>query len=145
MAARQRIFQAFPQKLKTNVPCCDWVGENGAGHYVKMVHNGIEYGDMQLILRGLQHFEKRPRPGRAGNARGFLPNGTKANLDSYLIEIFPRHSRLQRHRRRAAAVDKILDNRRTKGTGKMDGANSADLGIPITLMAEAVIPAAFPR
>jgi 6-phosphogluconate dehydrogenase len=119
-----------------NVPCCDWVGEGGAGHYVKMVHNGIEYGDMQLICEAYQLM----RDGlgmTAGEMNAVFAEWNKGELDSYLIEI-TRDILAKKDEDGTPLVDKILDTAGQKGTGKWTVINSAELGIPITLMAEAV-------
>ena len=130
------IFQSIAAKVADGSPCCDWVGEGGAGHYVKMVHNGIEYGDMQLICEAYQIMK---------DGLGMTPDEmsavfgewNKAELDSYLIEI-TRDILAKKDDDGAPLVDKILDTAGQKGTGKWTVISSADLGIPITLMAEAV-------
>jgi 6-phosphogluconate dehydrogenase len=130
------IFQGISAKVGDNVPCCDWVGEGGAGHYVKMVHNGIEYGDMQLICEAYQLM----RDGlgmTADEMSTVFAEWNKAELDSYLIEI-TRDILAKKDDDGAPMVDKILDTAGQKGTGKWTVINSAELGIPITLMAEAV-------
>src|SRR4051812_24853281 len=130
------IFQSIAAKVDDGAPCCDWVGENGAGHYVKMVHNGIEYGDMQLICeaydlmsRGLGMTPDEMHP--------IFTEWNKGDLDSYLIEI-TRDILAFKDTDGAPIVDKILDTAGQKGTGKWTVISSQDLGIPITLMAEAV-------
>jgi len=130
------IFQSIAAKVEGGVPCCDWVGENGAGHYVKMVHNGIEYGDMQLICEAYQLM----RDGlgmSADEMHQVFGEWNKSELDSYLIEI-TRDILAFKDTDGAPLVDKILDTAGQKGTGKWTMINSAELGIPITLMAEAV-------
>ena len=130
------IFQGISAKVGDNVPCCDWVGEGGAGHYVKMVHNGIEYGDMQLICEAYQLM----RDGlgmTADEMSAVFSDWNKAELDSYLIEI-TRDILAKKDEDGSPLVDKILDTAGQKGTGKWTVINSAELGIPITLMAEAV-------
>lgn len=130
------IFQGISAKVGDNVPCCDWVGEGGAGHYVKMVHNGIEYGDMQLICEAYQLM----RDGlgmTADEMHSVFAEWNKGELDSYLIEI-TRDILAKKDEDGAPLVDKILDTAGQKGTGKWTVINSAELGIPITLMAEAV-------
>jgi 6-phosphogluconate dehydrogenase len=129
------IFQAIAAKVEGGVPCCDWVGENGAGHYVKMVHNGIEYGDMQLICEAYQLM----RDGlgmSAGEMQPVFSEWNKSELDSYLIEITT--AILAFNEDGQPLVDKILDTAGQKGTGKWTVIDSAELGIPITLIAEAV-------
>jgi 6-phosphogluconate dehydrogenase len=132
----QPIFQAIAAKVGDGVPCCDWVGEGGAGHFVKMVHNGIEYGDMQLICEAYQIMK---------DGLGLTPDEmsaafaewNQAELESYLIEI-TRDILAKKDDDGTPLVDKILDTAGQKGTGKWTVISSADLGIPITLIAEAV-------
>jgi 6-phosphogluconate dehydrogenase len=130
------IFQAIAAKVEDGTPCCDWVGEGGAGHYVKMVHNGIEYGDMQLIGEAYQLL----KTGLGLSAEEFeqvFTEWNKGELDSFLIEItatifgkkdddgFP-------------VVDKILDTAGQKGTGKWTAIDALDAGMPVTLIGESV-------
>jgi len=132
----KKIFQDISAKVDGGAPCCDWVGEQGAGHYVKMVHNGIEYGDMQLICEAYNLMK---------NGLGMSPDEmhkvfaewNKGELDSYLIEI-TRDILAKKDADGLPLVDKILDTAGQKGTGKWTVINSQELGIPITLMAEAV-------
>jgi 6-phosphogluconate dehydrogenase len=130
------IFQAIAAKVEDGTPCCDWVGENGAGHFVKMVHNGIEYGDMQLIceayqiMRDLLHMD-------ADEMHMVFKDWNKGDLDSYLIEI-TRDILAYKDDDGAPLVDKILDTAGQKGTGKWTGIAALDLGIPLTLIGEAV-------
>ena len=130
------IFQAVCAKVENNVPCCDWVGQMGAGHYVKMVHNGIEYGDMQLICEAY-NIMKTGLGMSAEEMHEVFAEWNKGDLDSYLIEI-SRDILGTEDEDGAPLVDKILDTAGQKGTGKWTVINSQDLGIPITLMAEAV-------
>jgi 6-phosphogluconate dehydrogenase len=130
------IFQAVSAKVEGNVPCCDWVGEMGAGHYVKMVHNGIEYGDMQLICEAY-NIMKNGLGMSAQEMHEVFAEWNKGELDSYLVEI-TRDILGKKDDDGTALVDKILDTAGQKGTGKWTVINSQDLGIPITLMAEAV-------
>jgi 6-phosphogluconate dehydrogenase len=129
------IFQAIAAKVDGS-PCCDWVGENGAGHFVKMVHNGIEYGDMQLIceayqiMRDLLHMS-------ADEMHLVLKEWNKGELDSYLIEI-TRDILEYKDTDGKPLVDKILDTAGQKGTGKWTAVAALDLGIPLTLIGEAV-------
>ena len=132
----KEIFPAVSAKVGDNVPCCDWVGENGAGHYVKMVHNGIEYGDMQLICEAY-NIMKNGLGMSADEMHEVFAEWNKGELDSYLIEI-SRDILGKKDEDGTALVDKILDTAGQKGTGKWTVINSQDLGIPITLMAEAV-------
>jgi 6-phosphogluconate dehydrogenase len=130
------IFQGIAAKVDNGVPCCDWVGEGGAGHYVKMVHNGIEYGDMQLICEAYQLM----RDGlgmSADEMHNVFAEWNKGELDSYLIEI-TRDILAFKDKDGAPLVDHILDTAGQKGTGKWTVIDSAELGIPITLIAEAV-------
>jgi 6-phosphogluconate dehydrogenase len=130
------IFQAIAAKVADGSPCCDWVGEQGAGHYVKMVHNGIEYGDMQLICEAY-HVMKDGLGMTADQMHPVFAEWYKGELESYLIEI-TRDILAFKDSDGQPLVDKILDTAGQKGTGKWTVQNSADLGIPITLIAEAV-------
>jgi 6-phosphogluconate dehydrogenase len=130
------IFQSIAAKVADGSPCCDWVGEQGAGHYVKMVHNGIEYGDMQLICEAY-NIMKHGLGMSADEMHEVLKDWNTGDLDSYLIEI-SRDILAKKDDDGAPLVDKILDTAGQKGTGKWTVINSQDLGIPITLMAEAV-------
>jgi 6-phosphogluconate dehydrogenase len=130
------IFQAIAAKVDGGVPCCDWVGEQGAGHYVKMVHNGIEYGDMQLICEAY-NILKNGLGMSADQMHQVFAEWNNGELDSYLIEI-SRDILAFKDTDGMPLVDKILDTAGQKGTGKWTVINSQDLGIPITLMAEAV-------
>ncbi len=130
------IFQGIAAKVDNGVPCCDWVGDGGAGHYVKMVHNGIEYGDMQVIGEAYQLM----RDGlgmTADEMSQVFAEWNKSELDSYLIEITANILKFK-DADGQPIVDKILDTAGQKGTGKWTVINSAELGIPITLIAEAV-------
>ena len=131
----KNIFQSIAAQVD-GAPCCDWVGEGGAGHYVKMVHNGIEYGDMQLIGEAYQ-IMKLGLGLSAGEMHNVLAEWNQGELDSYLIEI-SRDILAFKDTDGSPLVDKILDTAGQKGTGKWTVINSQDLGIPITLMAEAV-------
>ena len=130
------IFQAIAAKVEDGSPCCDWVGENGAGHFVKMVHNGIEYGDMQLIceayqiMRDLLHMS-------ADEMHQVFREWNEGDLDSYLIEI-TRDILAYKDSDGKPLLDKILDTAGQKGTGKWTGVAALDLGIPLTLIGEAV-------
>src|SRR5580698_6881845 len=130
------IFQGIAAKVSDGSPCCDWVGEGGAGHYVKMVHNGIEYGDMQLICEAYQ-LMKDGLGMTPDEMSAVFTEWNKGVLDSYLIEI-TRDILAKKDEDGSPLVDKILDTAGQKGTGKWTVISSADLGIPITLMAEAV-------
>lgn len=130
------IFQAIAAKVADGSPCCEWVGENGAGHFVKMVHNGIEYGDMQLIcetyqimkdLLGLSYEEMH----------NIFKEWNEGELESYLIEI-TRDILAYKDEDGQPLVEKILDAAGQKGTGKWTVIASLDSGIPLTLIGEAV-------
>src|SRR3989339_795950 len=129
------IFQSISAKVEDGTPCCDWVGENGAGHFVKMVHNGIEYGDMQLIceayqilkdLLGLSYEEMH----------SVFEEWNKGELNSYLIEIT--RDILNFKENGKPLVEYILDTAGQKGTGKWTVLASLDIGAPLTLIGEAV-------
>ena len=130
------IFQAVCAKVEDGTPCCDWVGENGAGHFVKMVHNGIEYGDMQLICEAYQLMK---------DLLGMTPDEmhkvftewNKTELDSYLIQITS-EILAKKDEDGQPLVDKILDTAGQKGTGKWTGIAALDEGVPLTLIGEAV-------
>ena len=130
------IFQAISAKVEDGSPCCDWVGNNGAGHYVKMIHNGIEYGDMQLICEAY-HIMKEGLGMNADEMHDVFAEWNKGELDSYLIEI-TRDILGFKDIDGEPLVEKILDTAGQKGTGKWTLINSAELGIPITLIGEAV-------
>jgi 6-phosphogluconate dehydrogenase len=130
------IFQGIAAKVDDGTPCCDWVGEGGAGHYVKMVHNGIEYGDMQLICEAY-NLMKTGLGMTPDQMHEVFVEWNKGELNSYLIEI-SRDILAFKDADGSALVDKILDTAGQKGTGKWTVISSQELGIPITLMAEAV-------
>jgi 6-phosphogluconate dehydrogenase len=130
------ILQAISAKVEDGTPCCDWVGENGAGHFVKMVHNGIEYGDMQLICEAYDLLQR---------GLGLTPDElhevfaewNKGELDSYLIEI-TRDIFGKKDDDGSPLVDKILDTAGQKGTGKWTVISALDSGQPVTLIGESV-------
>lgn len=129
------IFQAIAAQVDGE-PCCDWVGNDGAGHYVKMVHNGIEYGDMQLICEAYQMM--REGLGMSGDEiQAVFAEWNHGVLDSYLIEI-TRDILAVKEDDGSLLIDHILDTAGQKGTGKWTGMNALDLGIPLTLIGEAV-------
>src|SRR5688572_24861676 len=132
----KEIFQSISAKVEDGSPCCDWVGENGAGHYVKMVHNGIEYGDMQLICEAYNLMSVGLGM-TADEMHQVFAEWNKGDLDSFLIEI-TRDILAYKDTDGQPLVDKILDKAGQKGTGKWTVISSQELGIPITLMAEAV-------
>ena len=130
------IFQAIAAQVDDGTPCCDWVGEQGAGHYVKMVHNGIEYGDMQLICEAY-NIMKNGLSMSADEMHLVFKEWNEGELESYLIEI-TRDILAFKDADGQPLVEKILDTAGQKGTGKWTVQNSAELGIPITLIAEAL-------
>ncbi len=130
------VFQAIAAKVSDGTPCCDWVGENGAGHFVKMVHNGIEYGDMQLICEAYQIMRDLLQMS-ADEMHLVFKEWNEGELDSYLIEI-TRDILAYKDTDGQPLVDKILDTAGQKGTGKWTGVAALDLGIPLTLIVEAV-------
>ena len=130
------IFQSICAKVEDGSPCCDWVGENGAGHFVKMVHNGIEYGDMQLICEA--YLLMRDMLGMsADEMHEVFKQWNEGELDSYLIEI-TRDILAYKDEDGKPLVDKILDTAGQKGTGKWTGISALDEGVPLTLIGEAV-------
>ena len=130
------ILQAICAKVEDGSPCCDWVGENGAGHFVKMVHNGIEYGDMQLICEAYQLM--RDLLGMSDDEmHEVFAEWNKGELDSYLIEI-TRDILAYKDEDGSPIVEKILDTAGQKGTGKWASIAALDEGIPLTLIGEAV-------
>ena len=130
------IFQAIAAKVADGTPCCDWVGDDGAGHFVKMVHNGIEYGDMQLISETYQ-IMKELLGMSADEMHEVFKVWNTGDLDSYLVEI-TRDILGFKDTDGSSLVDKILDTAGQKGTGKWTGVTAMDLGIPLTLISEAV-------
>jgi len=129
------IFQKISAQVN-NEPCCEWIGANGAGHYIKMVHNGIEYGDMQLICEGYQ-IMKELLGMSADEMHDVFDEWNKGELDSYLIEI-TRDILGFKDEDGQPMVDKILDTAGQKGTGKWTGISALSMGIPLTLIGEAV-------
>jgi 6-phosphogluconate dehydrogenase len=130
------IFQGIAAKVEDGTPCCDWVGEDGAGHYVKMVHNGIEYGDMQLICEAYDLL-KQGLGLAPDELHDVFTEWNKGELDSYLIEI----SSLifaKKDEDGSPLVDKILDTAGQKGTGKWTVISALDTGQPLTLIGESV-------
>ncbi|HET6451028.1 MAG TPA: decarboxylating NADP(+)-dependent phosphogluconate dehydrogenase [Spirochaetia bacterium] len=131
----KEILQSIAAKTD-GMPCCDWVGEDGAGHYVKMVHNGIEYGDMQLICEAYQFMRDGLGMG-AAEMHDVFAEWNAGELDSYLIQIT---SDILAHKDEDGSplVEKILDTAGQKGTGKWTSVSALDLGMPVTLIGEAV-------
>ena len=135
-AAVKPIFQSICAKVEDGTPCCDWVGENGAGHFVKMVHNGIEYGDMELICETYSLL-KNILGLTADEMHDVFAEWNRGELDSYLIEI-TRDILAYKDTDGSALVEKILDTAGQKGTGKWTAISALDEGVPLTLIAEAV-------
>lgn len=130
------IFQGISAKVEDGSPCCEWVGENGAGHFVKMVHNGIEYGDMQLICEAYQLM--KDLLGMSNDEmHEVFSEWNKGDLNSYLIEI-SRDILAYKDNDGGYLIDKILDTAGQKGTGKWTAIAALDEGIPLTLIGEAV-------
>jgi 6-phosphogluconate dehydrogenase len=130
------ILQAISAKVEGGTPCCDWVGENGAGHFVKMVHNGIEYGDMQLICETYD-LMKNVLDLSCDEMGDVFDKWNRGSLNSYLIEItrdILRYKEADGH----PLVEKILDTAGQKGTGKWTGIAALEFGVPLTLIGEAV-------
>jgi 6-phosphogluconate dehydrogenase len=131
----RELLQAIAARAQDGSPCCEWIGPDGAGHYVKMVHNGIEYGDMQLIAEayhllrtaGLSHDE----------LHAVFARWNEGKLDSYLVEI-TRDIMAARDEDGEPLVEKVLDTAGEKGTGRWAAVSSLELGVPVTLVAEAV-------
>ena len=132
----KEIFQAISAKVEDGTPCCDWVGKDGAGHFVKMVHNGIEYGDMQLISEAY-NLMKNLLGMSADEMHEVFRDWNEGDLDSYLIEI-TRDILAYKDEDGEALVEKILDTAGQKGTGKWTGIEALNLGIPLTLIGESV-------
>lgn len=130
------IFQAIAAKVEDGSPCCEWVGEGGAGHYVKMVHNGIEYGDMQLIGEAYQLLNKHLGY-NADEMAAIFADWDTGDLDSFLIKITA-EILAYKDEDGSPLVDKILDTAGQKGTGKWTVIDAAQLGQPVTLISEAV-------
>jgi 6-phosphogluconate dehydrogenase len=132
----KNIFQSISAKADNGEPCCDWVGDSGAGHYVKMVHNGIEYGDMQLICEAYD-LMKNGLQLPARKMHEIFTEWNREELNSYLIEITSEIFSVN-DSDGSPLVEKILDVAGQKGTGRWTGMNALDLGVPLTLIGEAV-------
>ena len=130
------ILQAISAKVEDGSPCCDWVGEDGAGHFVKMVHNGIEYGDMQLICEAY-HLMRDLLGLSADQMHEVFKEWNEGELNSYLIEI-TRDILAYKDEDGSPLVEKILDRAGQKGTGKWTGIAALNEGVPLTLIGEAV-------
>jgi 6-phosphogluconate dehydrogenase len=133
----KEIFQGIAAKVDGGTPCCDWVGSDGAGHFVKMVHNGIEYGDMQLISEAY-HLLKDLLGLSYPEMQAVFSEWNEGVLDSYLIEIT---ADILGHPDEDGSplLEQILDSAGQKGTGRWTAINALDLGIPLTLIGEAVL------
>ena len=129
------IFQDIAAKVEDGTPCCDWVGEDGAGHFVKMVHNGIEYGDMQMICETYQMMKDLLGMSNR-EMHGVFGEWNEGELDSYLIEIT--RDILAYQEEGEEILDVILDTAGQKGTGKWTAITALEFGIPLTLIGEAV-------
>src|SRR6056297_163062 len=132
----KEIFQSISAKVEDGTPCCDWVGEDGAGHFVKMVHNGIEYGEMQLICEVYQIMKMYLGMSNEEMSEVFK-EWNEGELDSYLIEI-TRDILGFKDDDGEPLLEKILDTAGQKGTGKWTAIAALDLGIPLTLIGESV-------
>ena len=130
------IFQGICAKIEGGAPCCDWVGEGGAGHFVKMVHNGIEYGDIQLICECYQIMKDILGMTNEEMHQTFA-EWNKGDLDSYLVEI-TRDILAKKDEDGKYVLDYILDTAGQKGTGKWTAIASLDQGVPLTLIGESV-------
>ncbi|MBO5634458.1 MAG: decarboxylating NADP(+)-dependent phosphogluconate dehydrogenase [Bacteroidales bacterium] len=130
------IFQEISAKVADGTPCCDWVGQGGAGHFVKMVHNGIEYGDIQLICECYQIMKDILGMTNEEMHETFA-EWNKGDLDSYLIEI-TRDILAKKDEDGRYVLDYILDTAGQKGTGKWTAISALDLGEPLTLISESV-------
>lgn len=128
------IFQAICAKANGE-PCCDWVGETGAGHFVKMVHNGIEYGDMQLICEAY-HIMRDALLMNPEDMAGVFEQWNKGKLDSFLIEIT--RDILKFKDEKGFLLERIRDTAGQKGTGKLTVNAALEYGVPVTLIAESV-------
>jgi 6-phosphogluconate dehydrogenase len=131
------IFQSIAAKVEDGSPCCDWVGEGGAGHFVKMVHNGIEYGDMQLIAESY-HLMKSLLALSYPEMQQAFAEWNRGKLDSYLIEITS-HIMAYYEAEGVPLVERILDTAGQKGTGRWTAITALETGTPLTLVTEAVL------
>jgi 6-phosphogluconate dehydrogenase len=129
------VFQSISAKVD-HEPCCEWVGDEGAGHYVKMIHNGIEYGDMQLICEAY-HLLKTIAGMTSQDLHRIFSEWNQGDLNSYLIEITSKIFQILDQDGKPL-LDKVLDVAGQKGTGKWTVINALDLGMPLTLISEAV-------
>ena len=130
------IFQGICAKVEGGSPCCDWVGEGGAGHFVKMVHNGIEYGDIQIICE-CYHIMKDILGMTNEEMHQTFAEWNRGDLDSYLVEI-TRDILAKKDGDGRYVLDYILDTAGQKGTGKWTAISALDQGVPLTLIGESV-------
>ena len=133
----KNIFQSIAAKVEDGTPCCDWVGNNGAGHYVKMVHNGIEYSDMQMISEAYFFMRKLLKLSN-DDIHNVFKEWNKGELESYLIEITSDIFKEIDPQTKQNTIDIILDTAGQKGTGKWTSESGLDLGIAIPTISEAV-------
>jgi 6-phosphogluconate dehydrogenase len=133
----REIFQAIAAKVEDGSPCCEWVGESGSGHFVKMVHNGIEYGDMQLIAESY-HLMKAGLGLTNEQMAQHFEAWNQGKLGSYLVEI-TRDILLFKDRDGLPLLDKILDTAGQKGTGRWASDTALEMGVPLSLITEAVL------
>jgi len=131
------IFQTIAAKVEDGTPCCDYIGEGGSVHFVKMVHNGIEYGDMQLLSEAY-HLMSAYMQLTNEEIADVLEEWNRGDLDSYLVEITRDIFRKKDPETGKHVIDLILDTAGQKGTGKWMVVNGLELGAPVTLIAEAV-------
>jgi 6-phosphogluconate dehydrogenase len=131
------LFQAICAKVEGGAPCCDWVGDNGAGHYVKMVHNGVEYGDMQMICEAY-YILKTVLGLNNEELKDIFTEWNQGDLDSYLVEITRDIMGKKDEEEKEYVVDQIMDRAGQKGTGKWTAISALDMGMPVTLIGEAV-------
>ncbi len=136
-SAIKPIFQAIAARVDNGVPCCEWVGAEGSGHFVKMVHNGIEYGDMQLVCEAY-HLMARGLGMSPAEMSEVFASWNREELDSYLIEITADILAKTDEKTGRPAVDVILDTAGQKGTGKWTSQAGLEMGIAIPQIAEAV-------
>src|SRR5690554_1773664 len=132
------VFQKIAAKVPDGTPCCQWVGNDGAGHFVKMVHNGIEYGDMQLICEAY-YIMKHALGLSYDEMHRIFSEWNKGELNSYLIEITAEILGKKDKETGKPVVELILDTAGQKGTGKWTSQAALDLGVPVPTIAEAVI------
>jgi 6-phosphogluconate dehydrogenase len=131
------IFQAISAKAEDKTPCCEWIGAGGAGHFVKMVHNGIEYGDMQMICEA--YFLMKQALGATPlDMYNIFADWNQTELESYLIEITSNIMKQKDRETNEFMIDLILDTAGQKGTGKWTSQIALDLGVPVPTIAEAV-------